>query len=115
MQTTMQTNITLQKPLDIDRSFTGNVHSGGVTGWSSRYTERPDRTSMTFSIKGNVSTECLVRRIHGRCSAESSLQRKSIPPGKYRGEPRGCYSFRVTKTSLLTERKVFVRKKATLS
>lgn len=73
------------KPIDEDRSFTGNVHSGGVTGWSIRYTKRPDRTSMTLSVKGNVSTECLVRRSHGRCSVESSLQRKSIPPGKYRG------------------------------
>ena len=24
---------------DVDRSFEGNVHSGGVTGWSGRYTE----------------------------------------------------------------------------
>jgi hypothetical protein len=92
------------KPIDEDRSFTGNVQTRGVTGWSGRYTERPDRTSMTLSIEGSVSTECLSRRSHGRCSAESSLQRKSIPLGKYRGEPRGCYSFRVTKTSLLTEK-----------
>ena len=51
------------KPIDEDRSFTGNVQTRGVTGWSGRYTERPDRTSMTFSIEGNVSTECS----HGRC------------------------------------------------
>ena len=71
------------KPIDEDRSFTGNVQTRGVTGWSGRYTERPDGTSMTLSIVRLVRTEGRGR--HGRCSAESSLERKSIPPGKYRG------------------------------
>ena len=74
---------------DVDRSFEGNVHSGGITGWSLRHTERPDRTSMTFSIEGDVPTEGFDRRGgHGRCSAESALEKMLHPSG----EIRRCYS-----------------------
>ena len=74
---------------DVDRSFKGNVNSRGVTGWSLRHTERPDRTSMTFSIEGDVPTEGFDRRGgHGRCSAESALEKMLHPSG----EILRCYS-----------------------
>ena len=56
----------------------GNVVRRGVDLRSTRYTEGPDRCSMTLSIVRLVRTEC-IRRRHGKCSTEGSLQQTYNP------------------------------------
>jgi hypothetical protein len=60
-------------PVDVDRfailghiCTSGIVVTRGVALRSTRYSKRPDRTSMTLSIVRLVRTEC-IRSRHGKC------------------------------------------------
>ena len=72
-------------PVDVDRfTIFGDIYTSrivvlrGVALRSTRYTEGPDRSSLTLSIVRLIRTEC-IRRRHGKCFAESSLQQTCNP------------------------------------
>ena len=72
-------------PVDVDRfAILGHIRTSGIVDTrgvalrSTRYTEGPDRCSMTLSIVRLVRTEC-IRRRHGKSFAESSLSKLAKP------------------------------------